>query len=149
MIFLCNKLCRTSLRLTLIAGLLLFVSACATNNNTSGTIASLENVTFEVVDEKVDNSLEKAMASYEEFLKNTPETEMTPEALRRLADLKIQREQSLIEEEPETTSPIVESSAVERSAGIKPTTNTAVADSASQNTALSSPQAAQIAAFAI
>lgn len=69
----------------------LLVSCAA--KDTSGTLASLKDVEFEVIDEKVSEGLEKAMASYEEFLKNTPETEMTPEALRRLADLKIQKVQ--------------------------------------------------------
>ncbi len=69
----------------------LLLSSCATTN-TEGTLASLKDVKFEVKEEKVDGSLEKAMESYEKFLKETPETEMTPEALRRLADLKIQKE---------------------------------------------------------
>ena len=69
----------------------LLLSSCAATN-TKGTLASLKDVKFEVKEEKVDGSLEKAMASYEKFLKETPETEMTPEAIRRLADLKIQKE---------------------------------------------------------
>ena len=68
----------------------LLVSCAATS--TKGTIASLNDIKFVVKEEKVDDSLEKAMASYEKFLKETPETVMTPEALRRLADLKIQKE---------------------------------------------------------
>jgi len=68
-----------------------FLVSCATSNK-EGTLGSLDDVKFELKPEKVDSSLEKAMASYEEFLKETPETEMTPEALRRLADLKIQKE---------------------------------------------------------
>ena len=69
----------------------LSLSSCATTD-TDGTLASLKDVKFEVKEEKVDGSLQKAMESYEKFLKETPETEMTPEALRRLADLKIQKE---------------------------------------------------------
>lgn len=69
----------------------MLLTSCATTN-TEGTLASLSDVKFEVKPEKVDGSLEKAMQSYEKFLKETPETEMTPEALRRLADLKIQKE---------------------------------------------------------
>ena len=76
--------------LTLLAASLL-LSSCATTN-TEGTLASLGEVKFELKKEKIDGSLEKAMESYEKFLKETPETEMTPEALRRLADLKIQKE---------------------------------------------------------
>ena len=71
----------------LLAVPLVLLTSCSMSNR-QDTIASLERVEFEVKEEKVDNSLEKAMASYEKFLKETPETKMTPEALRRLADLK-------------------------------------------------------------
>jgi tetratricopeptide (TPR) repeat protein len=81
-----NKLSRLTILTTCV-----FMVSCVTSNN-EGTLASLDDVKFELKQEKVDSSLEKAMASYEEFLKETPETEMTPEALRRLADLKIQKE---------------------------------------------------------
>ncbi len=68
-----------------------FLFSCSSANRPD-TIASLEGVEFKVKEEQVDGSLEKAMVSYEKFLKETPETAMTPEALRRLADLKIQKE---------------------------------------------------------
>ena len=80
-------------RITIAIALVSLLTSCAATQTTVGTLASLEEVEFEVKDEKVSDSLEKALASYEEFLKNTPETAMTPEALRRLADLKIQKEQ--------------------------------------------------------
>ena len=69
------------------------LASCSTTGNRGATLASLQDVEFEVVDEKVTDSLRKAMEGYQDFLKNTPETAMTPEALRRLADLKIQQEQ--------------------------------------------------------
>jgi tetratricopeptide (TPR) repeat protein len=81
----------------LITNALLLLSSCATIN-TEGTLASLNDIKFEVKEEKIENSLEKAMASYAKFLKETPETEMTPEALRRLADLKIQKEYEVVDE---------------------------------------------------
>lgn len=74
----------------------ILLASCA-STNTKGTLASLKDVKFEVKEEKVDGSLEKAMASYEKFLKETPETEMTPEALRRLADLKLQKEYEAVD----------------------------------------------------
>ncbi len=83
--------------LTFFAAASLLLSSCATTN-TEGTLASLNDIKFVVKEEKIENSLEKAMASYEEFLKETPETEMTPEALRRLADLKIQKEYEVVEQ---------------------------------------------------
>ncbi len=76
-------------QLVLLATYLLLV-ACVTSS-TEGTLASLKDVKFVVKKEKVDGSLEKALQSYQKYLDETPETEMTPEALRRLADLKIQK----------------------------------------------------------
>ena len=81
------------IKIILITQLALLIS-CSTVNR-QDTLASLENVEFEIKEEKIDGSLEKAMESYERFLKVTPETKMTPEALRRLADLKIQKEYNL------------------------------------------------------
>ncbi|MDH5738365.1 MAG: hypothetical protein OEZ23_08635, partial [Gammaproteobacteria bacterium] len=75
------------------AGLLwavLALSGCASSD--SNTIASLRNQFVEIKDVQIDGGVKKAMESYEQFLKNTPETAMTPEAIRRLADLKIQQE---------------------------------------------------------
>ncbi len=81
----------------LVAVFILLLSSCATTS-TDGTIASLRDVTFEVKEEKIEDSLERAMASYEKFLRKTPETEMTPEAIRRLADLKVQKGHIIIDE---------------------------------------------------
>jgi tetratricopeptide (TPR) repeat protein len=103
-------------RLALSLAPLGLLAACAAPN-TSGTLASLETVEFEVVDEKVTDSLVKAMASYEEFLENTPESAMTPEAMRRLADLKIQHEQQS-EERLERAPASSDRSAADGSSGI-------------------------------
>ena len=56
------------------------------------TIADLNNVEIEIKEEYVAGSLEKAMESYQKFLQETPEGALTPEAIRRLADLKIEKE---------------------------------------------------------
>ena len=64
---------------------------------------SRKPIGFEVKEEKVDGSLEKALASYQKYLDETPESELTPEALRRVADLKIQKDyiaKDLHEESP-------------------------------------------------
>ncbi len=123
-------------RLTLITAYLLLVS-CATTN-TEGTLASLSDVKFEVKEEKVDGSLEKAMASYEKFLKETPETEMTPEALRRLADLKIQKEYAA-EEVVETQQETSTTDSVSGALPVAADTAVPVADSASQATDIQTP----------
>jgi tetratricopeptide (TPR) repeat protein len=119
----------------------MLLASCATTSN-EGTLGSLSDVKFELKQEKVDGSLEKAMASYEKFLNETPETEMTPEALRRLADLKIQKEyeaedvagaQEQAELEQETKA--------QQAAGDLPDAKAAipVADSASQATDIKTP----------
>ncbi len=80
-------------KVMLITQLALLIACSATKQE---TIASLENVEFQVKEERVNDSLDKAMQSYEQFLEASPETdEMTPEAMRRLADLKVQKEYDL------------------------------------------------------
>ena len=69
------------------------LAACA-GYSKQGTLASLSDVDIEIKEEKIEGSLEKALQSYQRFLEETPETAMTPEAIRRLADLKIEKEYS-------------------------------------------------------
>ena len=56
------------------------------------TIAQLRNVRIEIKEEPIEGGLEKAMAGYRRFLEETPESALTPAAIRRLADLKVERE---------------------------------------------------------
>jgi len=57
-----------------------------------GTIAELDRVKLEIKDTDVTDGLEKAMLGYQKFLEHTPESALTPEAIRRLADLKVEKE---------------------------------------------------------
>ena len=57
-----------------------------------GTLAELRNVQPDVQDVKVEQGLEQAMLNYRRFLEETPETAMTPEAMRRLADLQLEKQ---------------------------------------------------------
>lgn len=59
------------------------------------TLATLHKVTPDLNDVKVEGGLDTAMHSYQRFLAETPETQRTPEAMRRLADLKIEKEYGL------------------------------------------------------
>lgn len=68
------------------------LSACGTTVSERGTLAELRHVEMKLEDRTVNNGLDKAMDSYREFLKHTPESEMTPEAIRRIADLSIEKE---------------------------------------------------------
>lgn len=57
-----------------------------------GTIAQLRNRHIEIVDVPIEGGFEKAMGSYQRFLEESNDSKYAPEALRRLADLKIERE---------------------------------------------------------
>ncbi len=59
------------------------------------TLATLHKVQPDLQDVKVEGGLDTAMQSYQRFLEETPETKRTPEAMRRLADLKIEKEYGL------------------------------------------------------
>ena len=61
------------------------------------TIADLHDIEVEVKNVKIEGGVEKAMQSYQKFLEQTPDTSVTPEAIRRLADLNIEREYGVIE----------------------------------------------------
>jgi tetratricopeptide (TPR) repeat protein len=57
-----------------------------------GTIAELDSVNIEIKDTEIEGGLDKAMQAYQKFLEQTPESALTPEALRRIADLKVEKE---------------------------------------------------------
>lgn len=73
-----------ALAATLLAG-------CASGDFDGDRIGSLREREIDISDQVPRDSLERAMESYQAFLEQAPESELTPEALRRLADLKIQR----------------------------------------------------------
>ena len=77
-------------------GATLALASCATQND-RGTISQLKDVNVDLKDEKIEGGIEKAMAGYQKFLQETPESAMTPEAIRRLADLKIEKEYGVVE----------------------------------------------------
>lgn len=67
------------------------VTACAPTPDRQ-TLAELRNVQPDTADVKVEQGLDKAMESYRRYLEETPKTAMTPEAMRRLADLKVEKQ---------------------------------------------------------
>ena len=67
------------------------LAACA-DQPARGTLAQLHDVEPDVEEVKVEQGLETAMQSYRRYLEETPRTEMTPEAMRRLADLQIEKQ---------------------------------------------------------
>ena len=64
----------------------LMLVACSSISN-KDTIATLRHTHIEIKEEKIEGGLEKAMLSYQRFLEETPDSALTPEAIRRLADL--------------------------------------------------------------
>lgn len=76
----------------------LLLSACAYDGN-QGTIAELDSVQLELKDTDVEDGLDKAMQGYQKFLEETPESQLTPEAIRRLADLKVEKEYGIVTDE--------------------------------------------------
>ena len=67
---------------------------CATHQKPTShaTLADLRNVRPDVQEVNVDQSLDQAMEHYRQFLEQTPQSAMTPEAMRRLADLEIEKQ---------------------------------------------------------
>jgi cellulose synthase operon protein C len=86
----------TTLTLLLSALVVGGAAGCAARTNkpvrTVGTLAELRNVRPDVQEMKVEQGLEQAMQNYRRFLEETPETAMTPEAMRRLADLQLEKQ---------------------------------------------------------
>ncbi|AMX01831.1 tetratricopeptide repeat protein [Microbulbifer thermotolerans] len=80
---------RRLVQVTTVASAALLLNACAVNSGK--TIGSLHDVDIEIKEEYIDGSLEKALAAYQRYLQETPETSLTPEAMRRIADLKIKQ----------------------------------------------------------
>jgi cellulose synthase operon protein C len=59
---------------------------------TQGTLAELHKVAPDVQEAETQQSVEQAMQQYRKFLEESPETPMTPEAIRRLADLELEKQ---------------------------------------------------------
>jgi len=61
------------------------------------TLAGLRGAHVDIKEERIDGGLDKAMEGYRRFLEDTPgSSALKPEALRRLADLKIEKEYGLL-----------------------------------------------------
>ena len=66
------------------------LAGCATDPDRH-TLAELSRMEPDVADVAVDDGLEQAIRGYRDFLEETPESELTPDAMRRLADLKVEK----------------------------------------------------------
>src|SRR5688500_10105081 len=79
---------QTALALAVTAAL---AAGCAAGPQKS-TLAGLHAIKPDAAEVPVAEGLEQAMQGYRRFLDETPETELTPEAMRRLADLQIEKQ---------------------------------------------------------
>ena len=68
----------------------ILVAACATPDR--HTLAELRGVEPDVTEVRIEKGLDQAMLGYRSFLEQAPESALTPEAMRRLADLKLEKE---------------------------------------------------------
>ncbi len=66
-------------------------AGCASSPS-GDTLATLRTVQADVAEVEVADTLDLAMQSYRRYLEETPTSAMTPEAMRRLADLKLEKE---------------------------------------------------------
>ena len=80
---------------SLLGALLAGLAGCTTTTQ-QGTLAELEAVQPDVDEVYLEDGLERAAESYRRYLEETPETERTPEAMRRLADLQIEQAYGVI-----------------------------------------------------
>jgi len=139
------------IRLLVLAIPVLF-AACQSGGGRE-TIAQLRNVQIEIKEEAIEGGLDKAMEGYQHFLEETPESTLTPAAIRRLADLKVEKEYGYLTaaKAPAGTAPVTElsapepgqrpkSSAVARSEAPQPVQGESQADF--EKRALKSPQLA-------
>ncbi len=71
------------------------VVACAGGPD-GHTLGELREVEPDVREVRVENSLDQAILGYRKYLEEAPESALTPEAMRRLADLKLEKEYGIL-----------------------------------------------------
>ena len=72
------------------------LAGCASTVDEGGTLAELETMPADVEEVYLEDSLDRAAESYRRYLEETPQSELTPEAMRRLADLQLEQEYGVI-----------------------------------------------------
>ncbi|HEU4430188.1 MAG TPA: tetratricopeptide repeat protein, partial [Myxococcota bacterium] len=85
-----------------LAGALLTACASAPERD---TLATLREVQPDLSPVEVGDSLDQAMLGYREFLEEAPTSALTPEAMRRLADLKLEKQFGPLADSPGTALP--------------------------------------------
>ena len=80
----------------------LLAAACAGNPDRR-TLATLHKAEPDVTEVQIENGLEQAMMGYRKFLEEAPRSSLTPEAMRRLADLQLEKEYGVLGHSPAAT----------------------------------------------
>jgi tetratricopeptide (TPR) repeat protein len=75
-----------------VVGFASLVAAGCASSPSGNTLATLRTVQPDVAEVEVADTLDLAMQSYRRYLDETPTSAMTPEAMRRLADLQLEKE---------------------------------------------------------
>jgi TolA-binding protein len=78
------------------------LTACGWNSD-KRTLADLRNVEPDLTEVRIENGLDRAIVGYRKFLEEAPPSSRTPEAMRRLADLELERQYGLLSEGPPPT----------------------------------------------
>lgn len=72
--------------------ILLLLSGCNTKGvKEENTLTSLDQIVISVQDEKIEDSLHKAMDSYREYIESAPAPKVKPEAIHRIAELEAEK----------------------------------------------------------
>ena len=100
-----------------LTALLLAATLVACAGNDRHTLAELHEVEPDMTEVQVQDGLDQAMVGYRKFLEEAPESALTPEAMRRLADLKLEKEYGILGDWEIVELPAPEPTAVTADAG--------------------------------
>ncbi|MAG33249.1 MAG: hypothetical protein CL908_20420 [Deltaproteobacteria bacterium] len=81
-------------RMAMPFGLMLMVACAGTPKHQ--TLAQLRKQEPDLAEVRIDDGIGQAMAGYRKFLEDAPKSTLTPEAMRRLADLKLEKEYGIL-----------------------------------------------------
>lgn len=104
------------------------LAGCAERTvKTKGTLAELDDAQPDLQEAQVEQGLDQAMQQYRRFLDEAPESAMTPEAMRRLADLEIEKQFGIHNGDGKPAETAAPESAQARSGATADTPNPALA----------------------
>jgi tetratricopeptide (TPR) repeat protein len=124
------------------------LAAACVGNPDRQTLARLRSVEPDLTEVQLEGGLEQAMRGYRKYLESAPASRLTPEAMRRLADLKLEKEYGYVGEGPTPELPVVEkpsASARSETAAATPGTAAVIADRSESDEAFERRAASEIA----